>query len=168
MPIMARPCRIPNYPYVGEQRYFLTICTQDRATFFVEDHIVYPVIDRFLQTAREHSMAIIVYCVMPDHMHLLVDGESDDADLKRFAKLAKQSTGFWFKQGCGKRLWQKGYYEHVLRDEERTEDVILYIIANPVRKHLVEQPLDYPYWGSSIYSREDLLRSIGLKSQWCN
>jgi len=107
-------------------------------------------------------MAIVAYCVMPDHVHLLVDGESDDADLTTFVKLAKQHTGYWFKQKSGKRLWQKGYYEHVLRDEERTEDVVFYIIANPVRKNIVERPTDYPYWGSGLYSREELLHSIGL------
>ena len=60
-------------------------------------------------------------------------------------------------------MWQEGYYEHVLRDEERTQDVVYYIIANPLRKHLAENVLDYPYWGSMQYSREELLHSIGLR-----
>jgi putative transposase len=159
---MSRPRRIPDYPYVGVQRYFLTICTQNRAEYFRTRENVDPVVDQFLQTAREEQMAMIVYLLMPDHIHLLVDGESDGSDLTIFMKLAKQRTGYAFKQRHGKRLWQKGYYEHVLRDEERTEEVVWYIIENPLRKNMVQNPLDYPYWGSSLYTREELLHSIGL------
>jgi putative transposase len=160
---MARPRRIPNYAYVGVQRYFLTICTERRAPFFTDKDIVGLVVDLFLEEAQKEGIALIVYMLMPDHVHLLVDGESDAADLTVFTKLAKQRTSYHFKQKHGRRLWQKGYYEHVLRDEERTEDVVFYIIANPVRKGLVERPLDYPYWGSSLYTREELLNSIGLR-----
>ena len=162
---MARPPRIPNYQYIGVQRYFLTFCTENRVTHFVHKAIVDPVVDHFLQQAREDAMAILAYCVMPDHAHMLVDGEHDGADLLHFTKLAKQRSGYWFKQTHGTRLWQKGYFEHVLRDEERTEDVIYYIIANPLRKGLVENVMDYPYWGSSVYTREELLYSIGLRRE---
>jgi putative transposase len=163
MDAVSRPPRIPNYLYIGVQRYFLTICTENRAEYFKDAAVVQPVIDQFLQTSGEEAMAILAYCVMPDHLHLLVDGEHDGLDLKQFVKRAKQHSGYRFKQEYGKKLWQDGYYEHVLRDEERTEDVVFYIIANPVRKHLVERPLDYPFWGSSLYSREELLASIGLR-----
>jgi len=162
---MARPPRIPDYPYVGEQRYFLTFCTQDRATHFTTRAVVDPVVDLILQTAAEKRFAIIVYLAMPDHIHMLVDGEWDGSDLEVFMKLAKQKSGYWFKQNHGRRLWQHGYYEHVLRDEERTEDVVWYILENPLRKDLVTDVMDYAFWGSSMYTRMELLRSIGLKQR---
>jgi hypothetical protein len=83
--------------------------------------------------------------------------------MEPFVSLAKQRAGYWFKQTHGKKLWQKGYYEHVLRAEEKTEDVVFYIIANPVRKKLVENVMDYPFSGSGIYTREELLSSIALR-----
>jgi hypothetical protein len=49
----------------------------------------------------------------------------------------------------------------VVRDSERTEGIIEYIVNNPLRKNLVENPRDYPYWGSSVYDREAILRFIG-------
>jgi REP element-mobilizing transposase RayT len=162
---MARPRRIPGYPYTGVQRYFLTFCTKDRATHFTTHAIVDPIVDRILQAAADEEIAVIVYLMMPDHVHMLVDGESDESDLESFMKLAKQKTGYWFKQGRGRRLWQEGYYEHVLRDDERTEDVIGYILENPLRKNLVVDVMHYPFWGSSLYTREELLRSIGLKQR---
>lgn len=106
-------------------------------------------------------MSVLAYCVMPDHLHLLVEGQTERAALKAFVKLAKQRTGFAFKRRYGAVLWQEGYYEHVLRDEEPTPAVVAYIVDNPVRKGLVETPADYPYWGSSAYSREEVLGFVG-------
>ena len=159
---MSRPHRIPDHPYVGVQRYFLTICTRNRAPLLTDAESVSLVIDQFFYTAAERSVAIVAYCVMPDHLHLLVDGQREDADLKTFVTLAKQRAGYRFKAKTEKALWQDGYYEHVLRDEEKTETVVYYIIANPLRKGLVTNVFDYPFWGSGLCSREELVESMKL------
>jgi REP element-mobilizing transposase RayT len=160
---MARPRRIPGYPYIGVQRYFITVCTHNRAEHFRNLDAAALVVDAFIETARQHAVTIVVYCVMPDHMHLLLDGDHDGADLPSFMRVAKQRAGFRFKQRFGCPLWQEGYYEHVLRNEERTEDVVFYVIANPTRKRLVEHVREYPLWGSMRYSREELLQAIGIR-----
>jgi REP element-mobilizing transposase RayT len=160
---MSRPKRIPSYPYIGVQRYFITVCTHDRAEYFKDDGAVALVVNAFTITATEHAFTIVVYCAMPDHLHLLVDGDNDGADLKAFMKLAKQRAGYRFKRRSRCPLWQEGYYEHVLRDEEKTEAVVFYIIANPVRKGLVDNIIEYPHWGSMRYSRQELIRSIGVR-----
>lgn len=158
---MSRPPRIPCFPYTGVQRYFLTICTRDRVERFRDPVLARRVVDEILRTAADHEMAVLAYCIMPDHLHLLAEGQSERAELTAFVKLAKQRTGFAFKQRYGALLWQPGYYEHVLRDEETTPAIVAYIVNNPVRKHLVENPADYPYWGSPAYSRAEVLRFIG-------
>jgi putative transposase len=160
---MSRPRRIPGYSYTGVQRYFLTLCTKNRAEHFIHADIVAVVLAQFFHTAREQAVSIVAYCVMPDHAHLLIDGDSDAADLTQFVRLAKQQSGYLFKQKHGRLLWQEGYFEHVLRDAERNEDVIFYIVANPLRKGLVKNVMDYPFWGSGLYSREELLAHIGIR-----
>lgn len=160
---MSRPRRIPDYPYIGVQRYFLTACTHDRHEYFKDPAIVELVVSEFCAAANQHAFAIVVYCVMPDHVHLLVDGKDEGADLPAFMKSAKQRSGYLFKQKHSRRLWQEGYYEHVLRDDERTESVVVYIIENPVRKRLVDDVMDYPHWRSTLFSRRDLLWNIGLR-----
>jgi REP element-mobilizing transposase RayT len=97
---------------------------------------------------------------MPDHVHLLVAGERDDADLKRFTKSAKQYSGFYFRQRTGLVLWQRYSHERVLRNEEATPAVARYTIANPVRAGIVRAPNDYPFWGSFVYTRDELLDYI--------
>ena len=161
---MARPRRLPHYDYTGVQRYFLTICTLDRIPRFVDASPVKLVLDQFLRIAAQEAIAIPVYVLMPDHVHLLVDGENDAASLTTFVKLAKQHSGYEFRKHYRERLWEPGYYEHVLRDAEKPEEVIEYIVSNPVRCKLVENPADYPYWGSTVYTRQEILDFIGWAS----
>lgn len=82
---------------------------------------------------------------MLDHVHGLFEGTSDGSAFVPFMELLRQRTAIAFKKLEGRRLWQPGYYEHVLRDEEDTRAVAFYIVGNPVRKGLVEMSEDYPY-----------------------
>ena len=54
---------------------------------------------------------------MPDHVHLLIEGVTESADFLRFVKLAKQRSGAAYALTSGERLWQKGYYDRVLRKD---------------------------------------------------
>lgn len=160
---MSRPPRLAPDAYVGFVRGFLTMCTAHRAEYFHDPSTVALVLEQFFHTSRTENVAILAYCIMPDHMHLLIDGESEASDIARFAKLAKQRSGFRFRRACGHTLWQEGYHDRILRDEEPTESIIAYMISNPIRKGLVEDVLDYPFWGSPRYSRMELLDSIGVR-----
>ena len=53
---------------------------------------------------------------MPDHLHLLLEGTSDDADLREAVRAWKQRTGYDWKQRTGSRLWQPGFHDRVMRD----------------------------------------------------
>ena len=97
---------------------------------------------------------------MPDHVHLLLDANSNDADLAQFMHGWKQRTGYAHSKETGRRLWQQGYYDHVLRHDEDRWRLIAYMIANPVRAGLVAGPLDYQFWGSGVWEREQLLEAI--------
>ena len=59
-------------------------------------------------------------------------------------------------------LWQRNYFEHVLRDAEDSVGVAKYILENPVRANLVERPEDYPYLGSMTMDVRDLLYSVQI------
>ena len=52
---MSRPKRIPAYPYVGEQRYFITACTFERAPHFTDAEVVTLVIRIVTETAERRS-----------------------------------------------------------------------------------------------------------------
>jgi hypothetical protein len=50
---------------------------------------------------------------------------------------------------------------YIGRTSESTRAIVRYIVNNPVRAGLVTDPADYPHWGSSRYSREEMLEYIG-------
>ena len=54
-------------------------------------------------------------------------------------------------------LWQEGYFDRALRDQEATLDVVSYIVLNPVRAGLCARAADYPYLGSSRYNMAELM-----------
>jgi REP element-mobilizing transposase RayT len=97
---------------------------------------------------------------MPDHVHLLVEGLTVDADLRRFARNAKQVTGQTYGRRMRTRLWQEGYYDRILRADDDARAIARYIIENPVRAGLAKTPSEYPYLGSGVWSVEDLIESV--------
>ena len=94
---------------------------------------------------------------MPDHVHQLVKGVSLEADGRRYIKLAKQYSGFYFERAFNERLWQRYGHDRFLRRDEEPRATVRYIIENPVRGGLAETVEEYPYTGSQIHSVKDLV-----------
>jgi len=79
---------------------------------------------------------------MPDHVHVLVEGLEATSDLAGMLARWKQRTGYEHSRTTGERLWQGGFYDHVLREEEDRLVVVKYILENPVRAGLIESLFD--------------------------
>ena len=76
---------------------------------------------------------------MPDHLHALVACPRDE-DLAKMVATWKRFTAH--DAGIA---WQKGFFDHRLRNDESLQEKAHYIRMNPVRKGLVAQPEDWPY-----------------------
>jgi putative transposase len=148
-----------HFSYTGLARYFLTLCTRDRRRVFCDDDVVTTTLSQFRQAANKEAFAILAYCLMPDHFHLLVQGGTARSDLCRFVKCAKQHFGAAYALRHGRPLWQEGYYERVLRRDEDVRDTARYILWNPVRAGLGPTPAEYRYLGSDVWSIEELIES---------
>jgi REP element-mobilizing transposase RayT len=66
-----------------------------------------------------HRFDVLAYCVMPDHLHPLLEGTSDDADLREAVRAWKQRTAYDWKPRTGTRLWQPGFHDRVMREVTR-------------------------------------------------
>ena len=152
--------RLQSNVYIGLQRYFLTFCTADRRNWFVDAEHVDPVREQILHAAVLFEMEISAHCFMPDHVHLLVEGQTESADACAFVHQAKQRSGFMFSRSFGARLWQPSYYDRILREEEDSLSVTRYIFDNPVVDGLVKSPVEYPFMGSAKYSLQQILEAI--------
>ncbi len=153
-----RPARLPGFPYTGGYRYFLTMCCRHRRSLFVEAAIVAPLACEIPRTAAKHEFAVLAYTFMPDHLHILIEGAADDASLQRFTSLFRRRTTIAVKPRWPDGLWQSGYHERVLRRDEDTARVVHYILGNPVRAGLVDDPLGYPFSWSVLTHEPDLAR----------
>jgi putative transposase len=140
--------RLQASRYSGKQIYFVTLCCEDRTPTFANESLGHWLVTELLKSAAEQGFAIHAYCVMPDHVHLLVEGMIETCDLVRFISLFKQQSAFYYKKKIGRRLWQSSYYDHILRKPVATDTVAWYIWLNPVRQGLCSAPQDYSLSGS--------------------
>jgi REP element-mobilizing transposase RayT len=101
---------------------------------------------------------------MPDHLHLVVEAESEASDCRQFIKRAKQFSGYHFKQRFRKSLWQRYGFERVLRNDEPTLGVARYTLENPVRAGLTTSAEDYPFAGSLVYPMAEILAAVQMVS----
>jgi len=154
--------RLCSFDYQGSHAYHLILTIRNRLPLFRNGRLVASCLDCLTASAERYGFEIVAYCFMPDHLHVLVAG-SDDAPLIRFVQHVKQATGYRYPQ-----LWQRSYYDHVLRNEEAVEDIAHYIWNNPVRAGLVQEMTDYPYSGPSelmteAEGPEDRAKALSLR-----
>ena len=142
--------------HVGFQRYSVTTCTAFRRPVFSERWLVTDVTAQLLRSAALFAFSVPAYCVMPDHLHALVEAKSARADVDAFLKGFKQITGARYRQQTRDALWQPGHHERMLRDDEASDAAARYILENPVRAGLSNAVGDYPYAWSDVYDLERL------------
>jgi len=88
---------------------------------------------------------------------------ADTCDLIPFVDEFKQQTAYEFSKTRATRLWQRRYYDHILRPNETIEDVACYIWWNPIRKQLCTNPNEYPLSGSQTLTR---MKQSANAPQW--
>ena len=157
---MSRPSRLEGFDYVGRYRYFLTFCCRERLPVFRGPPIAEQTLTQFRRTTMLDRFAILAYSLMRDHVHLLLEGLAQDSDFTRFARMSKQRSGSAYARTHHQRLWQEGYYERVLREEDDARALARYVVNNPLRAGLVTTPADYPFVGSDVWSLSELLESV--------
>ena len=91
---------------------------------------------------------------------MMVEGIADWSSLPHFVKSYEQQSSYSWKQIWGTTLWQRSYFDRVLRHDEDSVAVARYILANPVRAGLCTHPLQYKLLGSGVLDVRDLLGSL--------
>jgi REP-associated tyrosine transposase len=119
-----------------------------------------------LRTAAGYGFAVVAYCLMPDHLHTLIEGTHADSNCVKCMAMFKQRSAFNHARKHGGRLWQEGYFEHVVRNEEDCVGISAYIVANPLRAGLCGELADYPYVGSERYTIDQLSEAIQTLPTW--
>lgn len=142
--------RLAAERYIGQQWYFVTLCCQGRRAVFAIPARALWFIDILRKKSAAMQFSVYAYCVMPDHVHMLVYGLEPSSNLRAFVKALKQETAFEFQRQAGRELWQKKFYDHILRSDDPVPSVAGYIWMNPVRKGLCDNPTEHAFTGSFV------------------
>jgi len=156
-PVRERPHRLSKDLYTGEAIVAFTACVAARNALCSDFNVVEVFAAELGRAAARHTCAVVVYCFMPDQLHVLLQGTAPDADLWRAMVLFKQQTGYWLKKNRPHMSWQKDFHDRVLRQDENLVDYIRYIANNPVRARLVKDWREYPSVGSDTLDLEETL-----------
>ena len=162
--IREKPHRLGPEAYVGEVLVAFTACVEERRSLFVQDTVVLPFIEMLTETLERFVCSAPVYCFMPDHLHVIVQGRSASSDTRAVMSAFKQKSGFWLARHNTKQSWQKDFWDHVIRRHEDLAAQVRYIIENPVRHGLVRCWQDYPYTGSVGHDLDEILWDAVLAS----
>ena len=128
--------RLKDFDYAENAYYYLTVCTNERKCFFSE--IVNDsdgeakvrlteqgkTVERFIKTIP----GIDKYVIMPNHVHMIIckeNGKSIVSDMRSLKGLVTKTLG--------ENIWQKSYYDHVIRNEKDYIEKWQYIDENPAK-----------------------------------
>ena len=141
--------RLPGFDYAAsDHAYFVTIRAKPATAPFADPRLAQCVVTSLQWLRANRGLALYVYCLMPDHLHLLLQLGKEEKRLgtvlgsfKRYT--TRQSWG-WGYRGA---LWQTNFYDHIVRPSEDGTRIAEYVLANPVRKGLVVEEADYQWSG---------------------
>jgi putative transposase len=95
------------------------------------------------------NVAIGRYVIMPDHIHLFVRGGPDFV-LGEWIKGLKRAISTPTKTNGRPVVWQPGFFDHILRNDESYSQKWQYVYENPVRAGLVQSAEEWPYLGEIV------------------
>ena len=153
-----KPIRIADYDYSTPGAYFITVCTANREKIFwnsVGADIIRPqnvslsiagkIAEQGVIQIAEHYKNVVVdkYCIMPDHIHMILRIESDTSGRMVSAPTVSTVVGSmkrWVSKQIGRPIWQKSFYDHGIRNQQDYNEIWQYIENNPLKYALKKAP----------------------------
>jgi REP element-mobilizing transposase RayT len=139
--------RLPHIQREGKT-LFITFSTYRRR--ILPESVRHLVIEHCL---RDHENKYYLHgvVVMPDHVHMIITPLSDEQGgtygLAEIMQGIKGASARSINKALGRegKVWQREYFDRILRSHEHAEAKVEYICQNPVRKGLVKRVDDYPW-----------------------
>ena len=151
---MARLARlvVPGLPHHVTQRG-----NRRGQTFFEKsDYALY--LDLLADSAKQARAEVWAYCLMPNHVHVILVPSDEDGLRRTFAELHRRYTSFVNARArTTGHLWQ-GRFGSVVMDETHLMNAVRYVTLNPVRAGLVKRARGWA-WSSARIWRERMTRS---------
>lgn len=152
---------MPNYRrnYVPGGTYFFTLVTFQRIYYFDTPSKLDLLLATIRQVQRSKPFELLAYCLLPDHVHLLMKLPEEERDFSIRIREIKRLTTLWMKRETlanVDHVWQDKFWEHTIRDEKDLQTHFDYIHYNPIKHGLIET---YGGWKWSSFG-DDFERNV--------
>ena len=145
--------------------YFFTLTLTDRKSNLLTENIHH--LRDVIRTVRQtHPFEIIAMVVLPDHLHAIWQLPEGDADFPMRWSLIKsgfsraipkhETIGQSRAQKRERGIWQRRYWEHLIRDDTDLENHVAYIHFNPVKHGYVSKASDWAHSSIHLYIKNGL------------
>jgi putative transposase len=135
---------MPNYRrlHLPGATYFFTVALQNRRSSLLTEQI--DLLRRSVASVRQDiPFQIDAWVVLPEHMHCLWTLPDGDSDFPvRWHLIKRRFSGAFNQRG---KIWQRGYWEHAIRDDADFAAHVDYIHFNPIKHGYVGEPSDWPH-----------------------
>ncbi len=139
--------RLRGFDYAARRVYFVTVVADQRRKMFCDARVAKATIECLLSLRLKIGFNLYCYCLMPDHLHALVGAGRSQKSLGElvgmFKSLSTRAHWQWYEG----KLWQRQFFDHIIRSDEDYYETLKYIRLNPVRKGLVGMAEDWAYTG---------------------
>ena len=138
--------RLPRLVIPGQPHHVTQRGNRRAQTFFTEgDYALYK--DLLSEAAQKANAEIWCYCLMPNHIHMIITPSDKDGLRRTFADAHRRYTSHInTRLRTTGHLWQ-GRFGSVVMDENHLANAVRYVSLNPVRARLVKRTQDWP-WSS--------------------
>ncbi len=156
-----KPNRLRNYDYSQNGCYFITICTKDKKHLLshiknvgegfhalpkeiVKTPIGYDFEKTLFVVANKYNFTVDNYVIMPNHVHLLLTFDNDymggrgNPPLPKVIGEIKSYTTKLYRERKNDSkliLWQRSFYDHIIRNEEDFQNTWKYIEYNALKEY---------------------------------
>ncbi|HUK87609.1 MAG TPA: transposase [Terriglobales bacterium] len=141
---MSKPPR--DRTYLASRAYFVTAKTWGSRTIFQSERLALLFLETLFHYRDAGKFELHEFVVMPNHAHLLFT-PAPDVTLERAMQLIKGGSSHRIGQEVSAKLevWERGFVDHRIRDEQDFERHREYIRQNPVEAGRCAAPEDFPY-----------------------
>jgi putative transposase len=124
----------------------VTFSTWRRQRLFVVESYVRLFLQTLYRYRREGRFQLHAFVVMPDHVHILLT-PAHEVTLEHAVQLIKGGYSHALGEIVGRKreIWERGFTDHRIRDEEDYMHHRDYIHRNPVERKMVADPVEYRY-----------------------
>jgi putative transposase len=126
-----------KYAFPSMPTYAVTTVTYQRRALFQRTASSELLLSILFGYRERRRYRLHGFAIMPEHLHALLTPDAGQT-IERCVQCIKGGFSFQVRRQFSGEVWQTGFHEHRIRDEEDFQNQLTYIAANPERRHLMD------------------------------